>query len=635
MKKSVLKFSILYFILVFLFSCSDYNSNYSSKNKWINSNIDGNLLVECPSVKDDFYQSVNYDRLKNEQLSSYAISNETNLNKIIENQMLTILSKEKSDDADEKLLIDLYNMYLDDEKRNSDGINPILPTIQKIQAIKSLDEFRTSFYDDEIKTFFPISINLRSNNGFYSVPFCYVDIFFGNNQQNYSDFYEKTLIKIGYDKSESKRIIQLALEFEKKYSEQPLEEALETSLLIASNSYKNLPLKELVENWNISGLVRYGFANPSHFEVFNSMYVEENLEIIKTLCILKLISSFANCLDKDFEQIQIDFKNQIYGFSLNERKETVAINFLKNSFSDLFGKVWIKTYFSDEIKKDVEKIIYQILEEYKKEINSWNWMGAGSRYNLTEYLNQLKVFVGYYDFFDYSDYKISENLYDSVFKMLQYKKNLGEKKCFETFDPNRWLMAPYEYNAYNNVANNSINILAGFIYGNGYKLDMTIEEKYAAVGFAIAHEISHIFSLSTVNGAIIQRLSMQDHNALEEKLTKIANYYSTFEILDGINCNGTFCKGEIGADVFAMQAILEIVKNIPNFDYKLFFESYAKNNFYKTTENVINLNHQNDTHPPLYLRVNVTVQQFDEFYKTFNIKRKDGMFLKDEDRIEF
>ena len=85
----------------------------------------------------------------------------------------------------------------------------------------------------------------------------------------------------------------------------------------------------------------------------------------------------------------------------------------------------------------------------------------------------------------------------------------------------------------------------------------------------------------------------------------------------------------------SIEEIIQIVKNIPDFDYKLFFESYAKNNFYKTTENVINLNHQNDTHPPLYLRVNVTVQQFDEFYKTFNIKRKDGMFLKKEDRIEF
>ena len=164
--------SIFILLIMTFFSCSN-------KDKWINSNIDGNLLVECPSVKDDFYQSVNYDRLKNEQLSSYAISNETNLNKIIENQMLTILSKEKSDDRDEQLLIDLYNMYLDDEKRNADGIKPILPVVKKIQAIKSLEDFRNSLNDDEIRTTFPISINLRSNNGFYSVPFCYVNIFLG------------------------------------------------------------------------------------------------------------------------------------------------------------------------------------------------------------------------------------------------------------------------------------------------------------------------------------------------------------------------------------------------------------------------------------------------------------------------
>lgn len=50
------------------FSCSN-------ETKWINSNIDGNLLQECPSIKEDFYQAVNYDRLKNEQLSSYAKNN--------------------------------------------------------------------------------------------------------------------------------------------------------------------------------------------------------------------------------------------------------------------------------------------------------------------------------------------------------------------------------------------------------------------------------------------------------------------------------------------------------------------------------------------------------------------------------
>ncbi len=93
MKKVVLMIATSFLFL----SCS----LSGNKSKWINSNIDGNLLQERPSLKDDFYQAVNYERLKNEELSSYVISNETNLNRIIENQMLEILTKEKSEDKDE------------------------------------------------------------------------------------------------------------------------------------------------------------------------------------------------------------------------------------------------------------------------------------------------------------------------------------------------------------------------------------------------------------------------------------------------------------------------------------------------------------------------------------------------------
>ncbi len=34
-----------------------------------------------------------------------------------------------------------------------------------------------------------------------------------------------------------------------------------------------------------------------------------------------------------------------------------------------------------------------------------------------------------------------------------------------------------------------------------------------------------------------------------------------------------------------------------------------------------------DSHPLSYLRVNVTVQQFDEFYETYGIKEGDNMYL--------
>ena len=40
-----------------------------------------------------------------------------------------------------------------------------------------------------------------------------------------------------------------------------------------------------------------------------------------------------------------------------------------------------------------------------------------------------------------------------------------------------------------------------------------------------------------------------------------------------------------------------------------------------------------DEHPPGYVRTNVNVQQVQEFYDTFNVTEKDGMYLAPENRL--
>ena len=40
-----------------------------------------------------------------------------------------------------------------------------------------------------------------------------------------------------------------------------------------------------------------------------------------------------------------------------------------------------------------------------------------------------------------------------------------------------------------------------------------------------------------------------------------------------------------------------------------------------------------DLHAPAYLRTNVTLQQFDEFLETYDIKEGDNVYLAPEDRI--
>ena len=40
-----------------------------------------------------------------------------------------------------------------------------------------------------------------------------------------------------------------------------------------------------------------------------------------------------------------------------------------------------------------------------------------------------------------------------------------------------------------------------------------------------------------------------------------------------------------------------------------------------------------DVHAPNYLRANVNVQQFEEFYETYDVRSGDGMYLAPEERL--
>ena len=77
---------------------------------------------------------------------------------------------------------------------------------------------------------------------------------------------------------------------------------------------------------------------------------------------------------------------------------------------------------------------------------------------------------------------------------------------------------------------------------------------------------------------------------------------------------------------------LNIAKAKPDFDYDLFFRTYAK--FWRCqNELAVEKALVDDVHPLGFLRTNVTLAQFEEFQKTFDIQPGDGMYVAPEKRI--
>ncbi|MBR0162568.1 MAG: hypothetical protein IJQ02_14970 [Oscillospiraceae bacterium] len=204
-------------------------------------------------------------------------------------------------------------------------------------------------------------------------------------------------------------------------------------------------------------------------------------------------------------------------------------------------------------------------------------------------------------------------------------------------DDHAWMfMSTLEDNARAFPEFNGLMFTVGILKDSGYTPDMSKEELYAAVGASLAHEISHCFD---ENGARITKDGelkdwwKEDLEEFKRRVERVVDFYDGITIFEGVNANGRMISAEATADITGMEATLKLAEKQENFDYDLFFRSFAKlwrfSSYYKRDMMIL----ENDPHPLAYLRVNTVVQQFDEFYRTYDVQEGDTMYLTPEDRI--
>lgn len=70
-----------------------------------------------------------------------------------------------------------------------------------------------------------------------------------------------------------------------------------------------------------------------------------------------------------------------------------------------------------------------------------------------------------------------------------------------------------------------------------------------------------------------------------------------------------------------------------DFDYDKYFTNLAAVWAVRQLKNEVASRITQDEHPVPYFRVNIPVQQFDEFVETYGVKEGDGMYVAPEDRI--
>lgn len=616
------------------------------KSTWLNTTIDGNISSKQPRLEDDFIQSINYDFLKNTPIpdSKISVSKAFSAYDDIKSRMLSYvkdINLDSEENLENKAVKYIYDQCSDWDQRNAAGVEPVLPLLKKFQGVQTLEDFESLIYDDEARMFLPFESNYNS----FRIRFQFNKKYVAADLRFSSDFYEKMLLKCGYSKTDAKKLVKIAQDFEQKYSR------VKTKMSVPL--YKNKPNEELDPYPIRKFMDASGFGEASGIliewlevtEAFFSMYNEENLEALKALCICRLMRISADYLDWDCFELKCEITKKVLGKKLVPQGDEYSIEFLNTIIPMLYGKLWLQNFFSEEVREDVTKFVQSILDEYIADIPDWGWLSVGARYNLCQLLKNTKVIAGYSNSFpDYTGlYRLfadkeysNETLLDTYIKICNFEKAIDVKKSFSEVDDYVWIDPPQTLNAYYNPGNNSINLFAGWIWASGYDVNMSIEEKMAKIGTVMAHEISHSFSnpnlYQTTNG---HHWNNADSEALNSKLNVYAKYLHKFTLLNGKKCDGELVKFEAGADMFGMTLVLNMAKKIPDFDYQKFFINYSYVWCSKFTRNFFESFMLKDSHPAHFLRVNAEVQQFDEFYEAFDIKPGDKMYLPPKKRIRF
>jgi putative endopeptidase len=355
-----------------------------------------------------------------------------------------------------------------------------------------------------------------------------------------------------------------------------------------------------------------------------------------------MLNDTAQYCDAAYAKLWDDMKNSLYGITQSWGDEKTWKDLTQDLLPWDFGLLYVEEHFSAEDKEAVEEIISQILKEYEVIIDRQDWMSEATKAKAKRKLETMNVKIGYPDEWPAAKdmmqvTSISEggSLISNLLVSMQVAIDDSLNRLGTNVDKSEWDVTPQTINAMYDPLNNEIIFPAAILQAPFYDSENTYGANMGGIGFVIAHEVSHAFDSS---GALYDEYGNYNVWWTDEEMEKydelsqsIIDYYNNYEMM-GINVNGELTLMENIADLGAMTCITSILGD----DAEALDEAFGQMSYNWASEDTASymmylLN--TDTHSPNKVRVNAVLSSCDAFYKIYDIKESDKMYVAPENRV--
>ncbi|WP_282114173.1 M13 family metallopeptidase [Pseudoalteromonas arctica] len=609
------------------------------------------------------------DKTRYGAFSGLAERSEDDVKAIIEE-----IAARKDLNAEERLVADFYNAYMDTETLNKLGVAPIKPLLSEISDVSSTDDLAEMFGKSWLtgnKAPFgggmwfnrldPNKYEMSLGAGGLGLPdrSYYLEDAerFVKTRTAYVAHIADMLEFAGTENATERAQAILDLETKIAQGHWPREKRRNRDLTLNQVERADLSTAYPGFNWDLyfaqTGykVPQLNVSQPEPIKAMIELINQEDIAVWKDYLTYHAISGNAGLLSEDVFNTNFAF----FGKELNGQQEPRprwkrAISEMSGTSSLGFaiGKIYVARYFPESSKQQMSELVENLRTALGERIDNLEWMGDATKVNARAKLAAFVPKIGYPDVWQsYDGLSITKNdLIGNVKNMREFFHAESVGKELQKTDRNRWGMTPQRVNAYYNSSFNEIVFPAAILQPPFFDPNADPAVNYGGIGAVIGHEMGHGFddqgSKSDENGVQRNWWTDADRAAFDKKADQLAAQYSKYEPIEGNFVNGRNSLGENIGDVGGLSMAYHAYKlslngkEAPVIDGvtgdQRFFLAWAQVWKEKRTEQSMLNQLRGGTHAPGRFRAQAP-RNHDAWYKAFDVKPGDELYLPEDERV--
>ncbi|MCC6376152.1 MAG: peptidase M13 [Microbacteriaceae bacterium] len=574
--------------------------------------------------------------------------------------------------SEERKIGDLYSSFMNEQRIEELGFDPIKPMLAEIEKTKDVPEILGllgALEREGVSGFAQVFVdNDPGNPERYLVFFeqagiglpdesYYREEHFAQIRSAYLELLERmfTLTEFSEPAERARRVYALETDIAKRHWDNVSSRDSERTYNL--RKWTDLDLPDL-NNWLEAINPPKGsfdevvLRQPSFVAGLVELFTAERFEDWRDWLSWQVIRSSAAYLSSEFVNSNFEFYGKALSGTpqLRERWKR-GVSLVEGNMGEAVGRKYVELHFPKESKTQMDALVAYLIEAYRESISGLEWMTEATRKRALEKLDKFTPKIGYpVKWRDYSSLEITpDDLLQNVRNgaLFEFKRELG--KVGKPLDRDEWFMTPQTINAYYNPGFNEIVFPAAILQYPFFDPNRDSAANFGAIGAVIGHEIGHGFddqgSKFDGDGRLIDWWTAEDKAAFEKLTGSLIEQYNALAPaqVPEHHVNGALTIGEnigdLGGLGIAWKAYLKSLggEAPPTIDglsgAERFLLSWAQAWQMKIRDAEAIRLLAIDPHSPNEFRCNQIVRNLDVFHDTFGVTEADALWLDPKERV--